>query len=307
MENIDYFNLPKLKEQHYKNINDFELLVKNMLYMELQNDNYFNELKEKIEFINVSLMNTCSGQKYNGKYLCRLLNFSFDGNNNFDIRITKLSNRNTIYNKYTISTIFPELDAKIKLFCKDKIFLLDEYTNIIKQKEKINNIIKYLRDNYMNNKNKLGTELYKYYYSNIDKFIKINNYQNTEYYEKFYYFISDKYKISKRDFKLDYLQHYFENNMLLLPDFEIIFDENNDILFQNSTHTLKITPLRNRRYGKFYCPQFENVCLIDKNDPLNIKKVTWNDFEKDSKLELFYINIQEYIYQITNELNNVKS
>ena len=299
--NLDYFNLLKLKDHYEKNRLEFEIKVNDILYIDLLYKNYYDELtKENIEF--VSFINKYDKKQYD-KYFCKLLNFSFDNNTKYDIKITKISNKCTYYYPNQILPIFPKLYSQIKLFCEDKIFVLDEYENIKQQKEKITLIKKYWLDNFMDNKSKLATELYKYYYSNINKFIKIDDNYEIKSYKKFYDYICNKYNPIKTDFELDYLQNYFSNNMLLLSDFEITYDENDQMVFENLTHSLKISYCQHRYTDDSYQQKF-NVCLTEKNNQNNVIKVKYDEFDKDRRLDKYYTNILEYLHGTIDELMN---
>jgi hypothetical protein len=304
-DNFDYFNLLELNNNYENNRLEFEMKVNDMLYIDLLYKNYYDEItKENMEF--VSFINKYDKEQYD-KYFCKLLNFSFDNNAIYDIKITKISNKkisnkNIHYYPNQILPIFPKLYYQIKLFCEEKIFILDEYENIKHQKEKITSIKKYLLDNFLDDKSKLATELYKYYYSNINKFIKIDDNYEIKSYKKFYDNICNKYNLVQTNFELDYLQNYFSNNMLLLSDFEITYDENDQMVFENLTYSLKIS-YYNHRYINSYQPKF-NVCLTEKNNQNNVIKVKYDEFDRDRRLDKYYTNILEYIHGTINELMN---
>lgn len=301
LENHDYFNLLELKEQYNKNVLNFELNTNNMLYSELLCKNHYNELdKENMEFLSPNTNTFNCAKEHYGKYICRLFKFSFDNDNEFNVEIIKILKKSIKYYPNSASPIYPELYIQIKSFCSEQIITSNEYLNIKQLKEQIISIKKYLKDNYLNNKSKLATDLYKYYYSNIDKFIEFDdNNNNIKSYKNFYITICVKNQILERNFKLDYLQYYFEYDMLLLPDFEIIYDETNGIIFENNTYELKISTYP-QKYINSYQPQY-NVCLTEKNNPTNIKKIGWNSFDADRKLDVYYSNIINYIIGTIDE------
>jgi hypothetical protein len=304
MNNSNYLDIYRLKTQYEVDIFNFEIKVNKLLYDELlsKNNNCYNDIiKENIEFI--SNTNQFDNYKKNyGKYVCRLLNFSYDSDKKFDITISKIGHLKHKIND--IKQTFSELYLQIMEFCNNDIFILDEYKNIIQQKEEIIQIKKYISENYHSDKNKFATELYRYYYSNVDKFISIDTQKYfAKSYGKFYYFVMNKYKITDNNFKLDYLQNYFQNNMLLMPDFEVIClntNNLNDIRFENQTHILEISPYK-RMYINSYQPKF-TVSLIEKNNPTNILEITYNDFDYDRELDVFYSNIIEFINGSLDEL-----
>lgn len=306
MENNEHLNLYELKKKYENDIYNFEINAKCILYTELLYKNHCENFIN-MEFIDLgsNIYNYNFDKKDYNKYICKLINFSFDSNMNssvndrinmflFDIKIIKISNKNIFYNTNQIMQMFPELYSKIKLFCEEKIFVLDKYLDIVQQNNKIITIKQYLLDNYSDNKNKLATELYQYYYSCIDKYIEVGNHTEIKSCQEFYSNICFKYKIPEKNFELDYLQNIFQSKMLLLPNFEIVsYDYGNSIIFENQTHNLKISCLPHRYVNSYH--QKYDVCMIKKNNPNDVIKIKYDVFDNDRRLDKYYENIFEFI------------
>jgi len=307
MDNQDYFNLINYKKQYEKNKYNFELDANKILYSGLLCKNYYNEItKETVEFICPKPYIFNYNKECYGKYICEL-KFDFDTNTNtntntnteLNIFIIKIENKLiSKYNFDQIKTTFPNLYLEINLFCKTNIIIHDMYNSLKKLSNKIALDKKYLTDNYSTDKNNFATLLYRYYYINIDKFISIDN---TKSYRDFYYSLCKKYNLEQNNFELDYLQSYFETSMLLYPDYNVIYDDDNNILsFFNTKYTLKINHYP-KRYVNCYQPHYI-VYLTEKNNLNNIVEINYNKFDSDRNLDKYFTNIIDFITETVNEI-----
>ena len=341
-------NLLKYKNKYLNDKHNFELEINKLLYEEL------TKKHKSMKFIMLQTEHNYSNQEL---YLCKInftdntetnTNMNIDMNIKLAIFITETkteteTNNQTKLNKirknYTtdqVKQLYPNLFLSIKSFYDEIIISLDKYNELNDLWKEIIKTKKYILENY--EKNMFATYLYQYYYSNIDKFINLSN-NNSDYgwvfgvnkahlteYKNFYDNLRKKYNFSEfANFELDYLQHYFENKMLLLPDFtanyEIVDSTTKstkstkstnfssdigsccyNMIFENAKYVLKIYHY-NKRYVNSYQPCY-NVILVEKTQANIVKKIGYNEFDEDRNLDYFFRNILEFIGETVNEIYN---
>lgn len=311
MEPSEYFNLLEYVKTYKINKQTFESDINKNIYTNILANNHNNNLmpNESIEFI--SKNKSIYDKSISGKYFCAI-KIDFDNKHILDIKFTFFQKQITNLENEKIQSEFPNLYKQIILWCKENIINSESFLQLTKLREQIIGIKKYILDNFT--LDILPTNLYQYYYSNIDKFINIDEFANLKdlvSYKKFYNLIHKKYNLDsvKTNFKLDYLQNYFQNNMYLEPDFEVLFPLKNDsiIKFSNSNTTLEIK-FYPRRYIDYYQPKFtieitnlENTDEIS-NSIFNHFNLDYNSFDSDRNLDVFYTNLIEYISDFYYEI-----
>lgn len=296
----EYFNLLEYVNVFEKLKNTLESDINKLLYTNLLINNHNNNKiqNECIEFIykNDNTLNKCML----GKYCCEL-KINLNNKSIPDIRFIIFDKQNKLFENNQIQKLFPNLFNQIIFWWQKHIINL-EYIKILSElRERIIEIKKYILNNFT--PDDLATNLYRYYFINIDKFINIDD---SNAYKTFYDWICIKYNLDSNNtnFKLDYLQNYFENNMYLKPDFKVSFNKDNNsiIKFFNSENILEIK-LNSQIKNNFYKPKY-TIEIIDLNTGNKILKPTYNQFNLDRKLEKYYTNLIEYIIEFINKTKN---
>lgn len=306
MEQDEYFNLLEYIKTYEKNKKTFESDINEIAYTNMLVNNHNNNLisNESIEF--VSKNKSIYDKSILGKYYC-VIKINFNNVLIPDIKFTLFQKQKTNLENEKIQSEFPNLYNQIILWWKENVINSESFLQLVKLREQITGIKKYIVDNFT--LDILPTKLYQYYYSNIDKFINIDEFVNSKdlnTYRKFYNLVHKKYNIvsTNTNFKLDYLQNYFQNNMGLEPDFEVLFPLKSDsiIKFSNSKTTLEIK-LYPRRYINYYQPQFiVEITNLETNN--RIINPTYDSFNSDRNLDKFYTNLIEYIGDFFFEMKN---
>ena len=315
MDNPNHYNLLYLSKQFDKQVDKFNTNIDKLLYVKLSETNYQNELtNEIIQFINPTnsiYNNVYASSELKNKFKCTLT-IKFDFNNEIsepNIKLLQFLPKKTWLNNQ-VNELFPKLYTTIIQFYKQQIITLQEYDDLKKLKEQIKIIKNFLLDKYLLNPNDLATELYNYYYLNLDKFIKINcdsdyNHDpNIFQYKKFYSYLCVKYKIDQNNFELDYLQNYFTNVMYLKQNYRVVlpwminnYNNNGDnnggggliIQFENSESTYQI-----KSYPSRYVNSYQQKYIINITGQ-NPNKIRYDQFDADRNLDKYFTNIIEFI------------
>lgn len=306
MDSSEYFNLLEYIKIYEKNKHTFESDFNSIVYTNILANNHNSNLSpnESIEFIGKN--KSIYDKSILGKYFC-VIKINFNNILIPDIEFTLFQKQKIILKNDKIQTEFPCLYEQIILWWKENVINTESFLQLVKLREQIAKIKKYILDNFT--LDILPTKLYKYYYSNIDKFINIDEFANPkdlDTYRKFYDLVCKKYNIDfdKTNFKLDYLQNYFQNNMGLEQNFEVLFPIQSDsiIKFSNLKTTLEIK-LYPRRYIDYYQPKFTvEITNLETNN--RITNPTFNSLDSDRNLDKFYTNLIEYIGDFFSEMKN---
>lgn len=306
MDSSEYFNLLEYIKTYEKNKQTIESDINDSVYTNLLVNNHNNNLtpNELIEFI--SKNKSTHDKSILGKYFC-VIKINPDKKQIPDIKFTLFQKQKIILENDKIQREFPCLYEQIILWWKENVINSESFIQLVKLREQIVGIKKYIVDNFT--LDILPTKLYQYYYSNIDKFINIDEFVNSkdlDSYKKFYDWMHKKYNIDSvnTNFKLDYLQNYFQNNMGLEPDFKVQFPVQIDsiIKFSNSKTTLEIK-LYPRRYIDYYQPKFTvEITNLETNNKYT--NPIFNSFDSDRNLDKFYTNLIEYIGDFISEMKN---
>lgn len=198
--------------------------------------------------------------------------------------------------------------------------LIEKYSNSMEEFNKLRELnknitigINFFKNNYPNDKLNLQTNLYRHYYKHIDKIIESETNFLDDFncsrpileskYEQFYNWIADKYFIDKNNFKLDYFQSFMKNFMSLEPDYNAVDDLDSVITLENSNSILKIKYFP-KRYINTYQPKYE-VFIKNKLTGLE-SKIGYTQFDTDRRLDLFYSNMLEYIFDTVELISEFK-
>lgn len=306
MEAYEYFNLLEYIKTFEKNKQTLESDINSYVYTNILANNHNNNLtpNESIEFIGKN--KSIYDKSILGKYFC-VIKINFNNELIPDIKFTLFQKQKIILENDKIQTEFPCLYEQIILWWKENAINSESFIQLVKLREQITGIKKYILDNFT--LDILPTKLYEYYYLNIDKFIDADEFVNPKdlvSYRKFYDLVCKKYNIdsTKTNFKLDYLQNYFQNNMGLESDFEVSFPTQSDsiIKFSNSKTILEIKPYP-RRYIDYYQPKYiVEITNLETNNKYT--NPTYNSFDSDRNLDKFYTNLIEYIGDFFSEVKN---
>lgn len=290
-----YFNLLDYTKSYFKLNYKFESDIAKLIYDNLLVNNHHNGIfNESIEFV-YSIDNFP-----NNKYKCKL-RINFDNEKIPCVEFTLFDKPKIIYKNDQIQKQFPNLYNQIILWWNKNVIDSESFIQVVRLKKEIISIKKYILENFT--LDNFPTHLYRYYYSNIHRFIKIGELKS---YKNFYIWMCDKYNLDsdKTNFQLDYLQHYFQNNMFLMPDHEVTLPDKDDddiiIKFTNSKITLEIK-LYPRRYTAYYQPKY--IVVIKETDTNNIiSGPTYEEFDSDRNLDKYYENLIDYISEFLNEI-----
>ena len=226
------------------------------------------------------------------------------------------SEKRKIYKNIKIQENFPNLYYQINQIWHRDIILSEKFIEVKSMHDVLASIKKNILS-VINSNNELATELYKYFYANIDKFIDIkNNFDSNRNYNshrEFYFSLCDKYNTPKINYELDYLQHYFAFEMFMFQDYKVLYDESEldiiepdiiypDIIkpiiaFSNSTHTLKIAHFR--RYFNTYTPKY-NVKIYNKET----KKSNILHFESNRNFDTYFTILIDFIKNYVDVIND---
>ena len=168
-----------------------------------------------------------------------------------DIYKCKDQNMNCISCK-NIKTHNPENFVKLDEFFKSHLKNSPTISQIIMINQEIKELSNNLKEQYNNDKNKIVTELYKYYYNHLDKYVKEKpNFFN---YNPIEFFIS-KHNLTSMNYnvKLDYLQWYWKIHLYLLSDFEVeLGGLENNFVFKFTNKDVIMTLEQHRGYTNTY-------------------------------------------------------
>lgn len=226
----------------------------------------------------------------------------------------KQVNRNKICKRIFLTMeLDPELYNQIYELIEKYSNSMEEFNKLRELNKNITAGINFFKNNYPNDKLNLQTNLYRHYYKHIDKIIEFETNFLDEFncsrpileskYEQFYNWIADKYFIDKNNFKLDYFQSFMKNFMSLDPDYNVIDDLDFVIALENSNSTLKIKYFL-KRYINTYQPKYE-VFIKNKLTGLE-SKIGYTQFDTDRRLDLFYSNMLEYIFNTVKLIDKFK-
>jgi hypothetical protein len=325
----DCYEILSFKEKYNDTLFAFEYKINTELYELLTNPSNANKFLIKsnsdsesnnnpilIEFYD--LRNDFYTHKHIGtKYICK---YVFDRSYNSEQNVDQINFTLRLQNQVNNKLSKPMTNEEIKLFCSElyeqlktfeitNIVKSDEYKSLTEQKKKIILMKNCLKNYYANvsknanqiDKSQFFTDLYRYYLKNLDKMIENGNHYNNfskqfnqfNQFSQFYDFLTTKYGIPNNNFKLDYLEYYFLNNMGLQYDFEVKFDSEGYLYFVSETCTLTFQMERGRYVSSYY-PKY--TIFIKDNETNNIiKKIGFDAFDSDRNLERHYDNLLHFI------------
>lgn len=204
---------------------------------------------------------------------------------------------------------------KIKKYNPEIYDLFDKYYNqliltsktICKMKEinqKIFELIQEIKKTC--DKNKIATEIYKYYYNHLDEYIEEKpKFDDTGLIE--FFINKHNIKITNLNIGLDYLQWYWEKNLYLISDFNVELknaenDIESDIILKFFNKDVILTIIKEpRKYTGAYYPKYKVIKKYLSND----KIIDELNFNKGNYLliENYYSNLIDFIFENLNKIN----
>ena len=191
---------------------------------------------------------------------------------------------------------FAKLDEFYKDYLKNSSIILQII--VINQKIKeLSNNIKYQFDD---DKNKIATELYKYYYNHLDKYIeKKSNNINCDLIK---FFISKhNLTISDYNIELDYLQYYWKINLNLMLDFNVELNDStrfgnveNNFVLKFTNEDMIVSLEQTKRYTNTYCPDYSvKIKYLTDN---KIKKSLNYGYRDERLIDTYYSGLIDFIF-----------